>query len=131
MAIAAHPTLFKIAGTTVAELTSITDTLTADELDTTSHDTSNKWRTFIAGLKGMEISIEGNYIPTNDTHDMTATGLLGLFVSGNIAAMTITWPDSTVFSFNGLVRDISHSAPVDGILAFTATVRITGAPTLA
>jgi len=68
------------AFTAVAEISSITSSLTADELDVTSHDSLDAWREFVRGLKSMELTLEGNYIPASPTQDMTVnTGMLWLY----------------------------------------------------
>jgi predicted secreted protein len=138
-AVSAHSTILQFdagGGTwaTVAEVSSISTSLSSDELDVTSHDSTGKWREWIQGLKGAEISIEGNFLAGSTTHGTNSqTGMLGLFTAGTKRNMRLRFSDSgtTTWTFSGLIREISYSASVDDKLSFTATVRISGVMTLA
>lgn len=136
----AHGTLLKVgdgAGpevfTTVAEISSITSSLTADELDVTSHDSVDAWREFVQGLKSMEITLEGNYIPANATQNLTAnTGMLWLFDAGTLRNYQLIFPDSgtTTFTFTAICVEVTHTADVEDKLMLSARLRITGEPVL-
>jgi predicted secreted protein len=130
-AVSAHGSLFKVGGTTVAEITSISDAMSADELDVSSHDSASKWREFIPGLKGKEFTLEGNFLPANATQNGTA-GLISLLEAGTVTAMSLVLSDSasTTYTFNGFVREFSITAPVEDKLGFTSTIRVTGVPTI-
>jgi predicted secreted protein len=118
--------------TAVAEISSITSSLTADELDVTSHDSLDAWREFVRGLKSMEITLEGNYIPASATHDMTInTGMLWLFDEGTQRNYQLVFPDpdNTQFEFKAITVEVTHTADVEDKLAFTSRLRVTGEPT--
>lgn len=117
--------------TTVAEISSITSSLTADELDVTSHDSLDAWREFVRGLKSMELTLEGNYIPASATQDMTVnTGMLWLFDEGTQRNYQLIFPDpdSTEFTFKAITVEVTHTADVEDKLSFTSRLRVTGEP---
>lgn len=118
----------------VAELTSITTNFSADDVDITNHDSTDRWRDYLQGLKGLEISMEGNFIPTNDTQDVTSdTGMLWLFDAGTKRNYQIVFPTSptTTWACKGILTNVTHSAPHDAQLTFTATLVVCSEPTLA
>jgi len=120
------------AFTAVAEISSITSSLTADELDVTSHDSLDAWREFVRGLKSMELTLEGNYIPASPTQDMTVnTGMLWLFDEGTQRTYQLVFPDpdTTQFSFKAITVEVTHTADVEDKLSFTSRLRVTGEPT--
>lgn len=122
------------AFTTIAELTSITTNFSADDVDITSHDSTDRWRDYLQGLKGLEISMEGNFLPTNDTQDITSgTGMLFLFDAGTKRNYQIVFPSSptTTWSCNGILTNVTHSAPHDAQLTFSATLLVCSEPVLA
>lgn len=117
--------------TTIAEISSISSSLTADEIDVSSHDSSDAWREFVRGLKSMEITLEGNYIPGNATQDFsTNTGMLWLFDQGTQRNYRLIFPDSanTTFGFTAITVEVTHTADVEDKLQFTSRLRITGEP---
>ena len=79
------------AFTTIAELSNVDGPITRDEIDGTHHSSPGAWRQWKPGLKSMEITFEGNYLPTDPTHD-AATGLLADFDAGSIKNYRIEWP---------------------------------------
>ena len=114
--------------TPIAELTTITGLeLQADDVDVTSHDSTDKYKEFAQGLRdGGEISLEGNFM-----YDSSQVALKTLFDAGTAVAMTISFPSSAgEWSFNGYVKEFSNDAPFDDKLVFAATIKVTGKPTL-
>ncbi len=101
-----------------------------DTIDVTSHDSSDSFREFIAGLRdGGEVTIEGNFIPGNtgqaDLHtDMQA---------GTVREVIITFPSAmgTTFTFDALCTAHETTAPHDEKAGFSATFKVTGKPVLA
>lgn len=114
--------------TPIAKLTSITGVeVTADEIDVTAHDSSNGYREYVQGLRDSgSVSIEGLF-----TSDASQIALKTLFDSGDSVAMKIDFPASAgEWSFNGFVTGLSTDAPMDGAITFSATIKVTGKPTL-
>jgi len=119
--------------TTIAELTDISGpTLDADELDVTSHSSVDGYREFIQGLKDAgEVTIEGNFIPANATQSAT-DGLLSDYDSGVVRNFQLVFPDTdtTTWGFSAIITAFEPSAPVEEVLTFTATLKVTGKPEL-
>jgi predicted secreted protein len=115
---------------TIAELTDISGpSLEADELDVTSHDSPSGYREFIQGLKDAgEVSIEGNFLPTNTTQN----DVLSDYQSGVVRNFQLVFPDTatTTWEFSAIVTAFEPTAPVEDVLTFSATLKITGEPTL-
>ena len=123
------------AGTAIAQVTNISGPgLSADTLDVTSHDSTNAWREFLGGLKdGGEVSLDLNFDPAGTTHKNASGGLLYDFEAGTATTYALVFPDaaSTVWSISAIVTGFEPAAPMDGKLAASVTLKVTGQPTLA
>lgn len=117
----------------IAELTSIgSPKLSLETADVTSHQSANSYREYIGTLlDGGEVAIEGNFI-SGDTD-----GQIGLIADMNaktLQSFVITFPTAitATWTFSALVTafEIGDMA-VDGTLTFSATLKVTGKPTLA
>lgn len=122
----------------IAEVTNISGpSLKQDTVDVTSHQSAGGWREHVATLKdGGEISLELNFVPTNDTQDFTVG--LGLDMKNQTKRnFQLVFPDATLeasrtkWSFSAFVSAFSVSAPHDGKLGGSVSLKVTGAPTLA
>jgi len=118
-------------GSAIAELKSISGpSISADTLDTTTHDSTDGFRTFIPGLKdGGEISIDGNLTDATESNV-----LIGLLEAGTVTVgATIDLPTETpmTFTFDCIVTAYETTEPHDGLLGFSATLKVTGKPVLA
>lgn len=127
----AFGTTLKWNGIALAELQSIGGPrVSVDTVDLTSHDSDDKFKEFVAGLRdGGEISIDGNFIP-GDTPgqrafitDMKAGTERQVIITGPVAA-AFTW------TFQAIVTGFEPSYPFDGKIGFTATLKVTGKPAL-
>lgn len=129
MAFFANGATFKLGSTTVAEVTSISGIdLSADSIDVTTHGSTSRYREFIQGLRdGGEISIEGNYTTASSSLIVTQ-----LNTSATVTAVITlpTTPSSTAFTATVITTGFSTEAPVDGVIPFTATFKVTGVPTI-
>lgn len=116
---------------TIGSLTSIGEVSPdSDELDATTLDSSGNYREFIQGFKdGGELTLSGYY----DSGDAGQAELITGYGTGDIDATVITLPSAAgTVSFNAWVKSFSvGSADVDGLVNFGATLRITGAVTVA
>lgn len=113
--------------TAVADVTNI-DVLDveADTIDVSSHDSTDQWREFVAGMKdGGELSMELNYDPADHG---TIFGLVGDDPLGH----KITLPDSGAaeVTFDAIVTGFSAQAPYDDKLSATVTIKVSGAVTV-
>lgn len=118
-------------GAVVAELTSISGpSISMDTIDVSSHDSADRAREFVAGMiDGGEVSIEGNLTNTN------ASALLALMAAGTTTeGATIVFPGTPALAtvtFDCLVTAVSTDAPYDDKASFSATLKVTGLPTIA
>lgn len=104
--------------------------LSADTIDTTTLDSDGGYRTFIAGFKDAgEVSLEGFLIPATGKGQKE---LYDLFESGATEDFAIEFPPETEtkWEFKGVVTGFSTSADLEDPLAFSATIKVSGKPTL-
>lgn len=127
-------TLFNWDTADIAELTSISGpSETMSPIDVTSHDSPDAFREFVAGiLDGGEISIEGNFIKGD------STGQIAMhtdFQAGSKKAWIIKLPGWAAgvpqISGNGYMTAFAPSFPFEDKISFSATIKVTGKPTLA
>jgi predicted secreted protein len=128
---AAFGTTLTISSTAIAELTNIGGVdISMDTIDVTNHDSPDAYREFIGGLiDAGEVPVEGNFYPG----DVGQVALLTALNSRTTAAFVITFPAAVGanWNFNALVTGFKAAdAPVDGQLPFSATLKISGKPTL-
>jgi len=116
--------------TTVAELANIEPSLSKDEIEGTHHTSPGAWKQFKPGLKEGEIAFEGNYLPTDPTHN-AALGLLADFNTGAIRNYKILFPVGGVEWIAPMfLREFNPAAPVEDKLGLSGTFRLAGQPTL-
>jgi hypothetical protein len=125
----ANGSTFKLGSNTVSEITNISGpNFSSDTLDDTTHNNSDKFRTFKKGLTDAgEISIEGylDYADYNTLEDAAST------TSQYTATITMpTSPSVTKWEASVYVTGLEEEAPFDGLLGFSATMKVTGKPTL-
>jgi len=113
---------------TVSEITSITPfEYSADEIDVTTHGSTNRYREFIQGLRDAgSISIEGYYATTS------VLSVVSLLETTSLLTCTINMPTTptTTFTATVFVSAFSAEVPLDGVIGYSATFKITGKPTL-
>lgn len=120
----------------IAELTSISGpTESMNTIDVTSHDSDDAYAEFVAGIRdGGDISIEGNFL-TTDTNGQVA--MHADFQAGSKKAFIIKLPGWVSSSHEypevagyGFVTAFSVDYPFDDKMSFSATIKVTGKPTL-
>ena len=120
-------------GAIVASLDSIGGVeISVDPVEVTTHDSPDAYKEYIAGLLDAgEVALSGFY------NNEDATGQIAMVADAAaraVKAAVITFPKATgtTWSFNGLITSIKvgDAAVADGI-PFSATIKITGKPTLA
>lgn len=108
--------------------------LSLDTEDVTSHDSPSAWEEVIATiLRSGEITLDIIYDPNAATHKYAVGGLLSDLSLRTATAYSIVFPTTpaVTWTFNAYVTGFEPSAPVEGALTASATLKITGAPTLA
>lgn len=113
----------------LGDLTNISGpTMSAEEIDVSSHDTTSDYREFVSGfLDAGEMSLEGNLRSGGGAED-----LVDAFNDREERNFEVIFPttDDLKWAFKGYVNGVETGAPFDGKADFSASVRITGAPTL-
>ena len=126
----------------IGDLTNISGpTMSAEEIDVSSHDSASGYREFVGGfLDAGEISLEGNLTAAGGAAD-----LLDAFDDGLERQFHVVFPAtgltaSTEFThasagylrwiLDGTVTGVETDAPYDDKVSFSATVRISGEPFL-
>lgn len=131
---ASYGTALKKGGVEYANVTSISGPgLSLDTVDVTSHDQTTAWEEVVGTiLRSGEITMELVYDPANATHKYAAGGLLYDLVQRTAIAFTLVFSDTaaTTWTFNALITGFTPTAPVEGALTASVTLKITGAPTL-
>ena len=125
----------------IGELTNISGpTMSAEEIDVSSHDSEGNFREFVAGfLDAGEISLEGNLTVgggAEDLNDAFADRANRYFAvvfpaTGSATGSTEVWMGHYLrWEFEGAVTGIETAAPFDDKATFSGTVRISGQPNL-
>jgi predicted secreted protein len=110
----------------IARITSLSlPGMSRETYDVTSHDSTGKWREFVAGVKDAgDISGSINLIPGTDF-----TIFSTLFGEETAYTWQIITPDGQIVEFDGFLTAFSGDAPFDGKFEADFTIKITGAVT--
>lgn len=131
----AFGTLFKRGATTIAQVSNISGPgLSLDTDDVTTHDSASGWEEVVGTiLRSGEVTLDLVYDPNEATHKYASGGLLYDLASKTAQTFSIVFPSTATvtWSFSALVTGFEPSAPVDGALTASVTLKLTGAPTLA
>lgn len=115
----------------VGNLTSIGGLeLSADSIDVTTLDSEGGYREFIGGFKdGGEVALEGLF---DSTTGKGQKELYDLYESGASQDFQIAFPaeTKTTWDFKGVVTGFSTSVSLEDPLSFSATIKVSGKPTL-
>lgn len=104
--------------------------LTSDTIDVTTLDSEGGYREFINGFKDAgEVAVEGFFYGGTDVGQKA---MYTLFESGASEEFKIEFPVETGASweFDGLVTGFSTSVDLEDPLSFSATIKVSGKPTL-
>jgi hypothetical protein len=100
------------------------------DIDVTNHDSPDGYQEFIPGLKnGGEVPFTGHLLPTEEGH----LGLAAAVDSEVPEPWTIEFPTDPVLKvdFDGYLKTFKvGDAPLDGALTFSASIKVTGKPTM-
>ena len=95
-------------------------------VDTTTHDAEDGWKTFVGGLKdGGTLELTGNYDSGDSGQGTLRDGL------GTEESCVVTFSDSSTCSFDGIIGAYNVSNPLDDVVEFTCSIKITGPVTYA
>ena len=95
-------------------------------IDVTAHDSAGGWREFIGGLTdGGTLELTGNY-------DEADAGQVELRAErGQVASVIVTFSDATTSTFSAVVGGYSLSNPLDDVVEFSCSLKVTGAIVIA
>ena len=121
-------------GTAYAQVTSITGpSMSLDTVDVTSHDSTSAWEEVVATiLRSGDLTMDIVYDPADATHKNASGGLLADFIARTAVVFTLIFPDAatTEWTFSGYITAFEPSAPVDGALTASVTIKPSGVVTL-
>jgi len=125
-AIAGKGGLVKVGTTnTVAEVTSWTNDIAIDMLDSTS--LGDDWREYVAGLAGATGSVECNWDVVTDTNGQAAFQTAAL--AGTTVTLDLYVNATNYYSGTAYISNVSISDPVDDLVTCTFDFQYTGAVT--
>lgn len=128
----AFGTTFAWNSNVVAKLNNIGGVeITSETVDTTTHQSLDRFKEFIMGLnEAGEIAIEGFLEVADSTGQMA---MLSDANSGTMRTAIVTFPDSiAIWTFTaGITKIKIGDSPIDGAIPFSASVKISGKPSLA
>ena len=111
----------------IAHLTSIGEIgIESEEIDVTDLDSDGDFKEYIAGTKDAgEVSIAGNI------HDETIVEkMMSLANSRSVEEWKVAYPSGATWTFRGFIKSFKDGEKTtDGLATFSATIRISGAPT--
>lgn len=122
-------TLLQIGATSITEITGIDD-VGIENSTTENTNLSSTAASFVSNklIRGGEIPVSGFFNPA-DTAGQKA--MYDLVASGASQAFTVSWVAAgTDYTFNAIVTAFKIGAAVEGLLTFTATLQVTGTPSL-
>jgi predicted secreted protein len=113
-------------------LTNNTLDFTADEIETTSKDSTGKWKEFIQGEKGGTISFEARYDDQEDTGEVNFNKLFEAFEDGTVISIMFGTgvTGDRVVNASAFLTALSWTAPQNDASGVTGSLRITGVPTI-
>lgn len=130
MKISAYGTTLVMNGDDIAQVTNISGpSFGLDTVDVTTHDQANAWEQHIATLlRSGTVTVDIVYDPDLSSHADT----LGAMVGKDAESFELNFPDpaKSQYLFDAFVTGFTPSAPVDGALTASVTLKITGEPTL-
>jgi len=131
---AAYGTQLLKGATPIANITNVSGPgLSADTADVTSHNSTAAWEEHVVTiLRSGEVSLDLVYDPAAATVKNAAGGLIYDMASRTANTYSIKFSDTavTTWSFNAFVTGFEPSAPHDGALTASCTLKLTGQPTL-
>ena len=124
-------TKLKVNNKEVGGLTAIDGvSISADEIEVTDLNNSTGFREFLQGFKdGGDVSVDGFL----DGADTGQDEVYSLMDSGTLTTVNIIFPTAIgkTWTFSAFVKEFTTGVDVDNAITFSATLRVSGKPTLA
>jgi len=117
----------------IANLTGISGPgISLDTIDVTAHDSADAFREFVAGVAdGGEVSFEGNLVSAAKGNEILTE--LANRKSTKCSVHFAVDPATTFYTmwyFHGIFTGFETDAPFDDKIGFSASIKVTGKPTL-
>lgn len=113
--------------------------ITRDTHDTTVMTSPGGWREFIGGLKdGGEVSFTANWLPRDDSQGQGDGGLMAEFDKDScesrsnwrIVVPACPGEPEVYLEFAGILSGQNIEIPMDDLMGFEGTIKVSGRPTL-
>ncbi|MDP2365069.1 MAG: phage tail tube protein [Ignavibacteria bacterium] len=117
----------------LAEVTNISGpSQTMDTIDVSSHDSPSQYKEFVAGFRdGGDLSLEGNFIKGDTTGQVAMHTDFQAGTKRNWIVKMPGWAaGKPQMAGEGLITAFSISYPYEDKISFSATIKVTGKPTL-
>lgn len=121
-------------GTTPVKVGGLTEigglSLSADTIDVTTLDSDGGYREFIGGFKDAgEVSLGGFF---DNTTGKGQSEIYAAFESGEVTDFAIKFPEklNAKWTFKGVVTGFETGATLEDPVSFSATIKVSGKPTL-
>ena len=102
-----------------------------EAIDVTAHDSPDKYREFIKGLKdGGEVELTLNYDPSATTHKALDTDFEEDDLHTYQVILLPGEAEEHTWEFSSLITGLGEEYPTEGQMERTATFKISGKPTL-
>ena len=132
--LSAFGTIFTLGSTgstgVIGNLTGISGPgISADTIDVTSHDSTNGYRQFVAGvIDGGEVTLEGNLLTAGAGDEMLELAETRANVCFRVKFPTASGSTGWDWLFAGSLNSFETDAPFDDQVSFSAGVKLTGQP---
>lgn len=113
--------------------------ITRDTHDVTAMTSVGGWKEFIGGLKdGGEVTFDANWLPRDATQGQDTGGFMAEFDKdscesrGNWRILVPSCPgeDEVTVEFEGIVTGQNITIPMDDVMAFSGTIKVSGRPSI-
>jgi len=110
---------------TIAELKNVSGPGGSRDVIDASYHGSSTWKQYVGGLiDGGSVTLEGNL-------ETTAISLFTTYsTSSDATSFVVTFPGGAgTITFDGYLESFDTGAPMDGMLSFSASIKVAGKPT--
>ena len=101
----------------------------SEELDASNHDTPGRFREYVAGMRDVQWTIGGNWLPQRQSHQDVKT----MYDAGTNYMFRIDYPQITPhmrWQITAVITQYSHTYDANTLASWTGTLRPAGAPQL-
>jgi hypothetical protein len=120
-----------VGGFTISDMTNISGPgMSADTIDSTTHNSTSIFREFIKGLiDAGELSVDAYF--DYDSNGYTCSVLMATRTLQSVTFTMPTTPSKTQFVCNGHITGYEPTDPLDDLIGLAITIKVSGQPTIA